>query len=97
MSKIGFPKFYLRNALCAQSCLTLCGPMDCALQAPLFMGFSRQEYWSGLPFAPPGDLPESGIESTPPALQVDPVPLSHKGNNSSQIIKFYVEISQIWK
>ena len=68
MSKIGFPKFYLRNALCAQSCLTLCGPMDCALQAPLFMGFSRQEYWSGLPFAPPGDLPNPGIKGVSPAL-----------------------------
>ena len=68
-----------------------------ALQAPLFMGFSRQEYWSGLPFPPPGDLPDPGIESTSPALQVDPLPLSHEGNNSSQIVKFYVEISQTWK
>ena len=33
------------------------------LQAPLSMGFSRQEYWSGLPFPPPGDLPSSGIKS----------------------------------
>ena len=83
--------------LVTKSCLTLATPWTVALQAPLSVGLSRQEYWSGLPFAPPGDLPESGIESTPPALQVDPLPLSHKGNNSSQIIKFYVEISQIWK
>ena len=44
-----------------------------AHQAPLSMGFSRQEYWSVLPFPPPGDLPNSGIEPTllvPPALQV---------------------------
>ena len=34
-----------------------------ALQAPLFMGFSRQEYWNGLPCPPPGDLPDPGIES----------------------------------
>ena len=41
-----------------QLCLTLYGPMDCvACQAPLFMGISRQEYWSGLPFPTPGDLP----------------------------------------
>ena len=40
-------------------------------QAPLCMGFSRQEYWSGLPCPPPGDLPDSGIEPAPPALQVD--------------------------
>ena len=46
----------------AQSCLTLCDPMDCSLQAPLSMGFSRQEYWRGLPCPPPGDLLESGIE-----------------------------------
>ena len=36
--------------------------MDCSRQAPLSMGFPRQEYWSGLPFPPPGDLPNSGIE-----------------------------------
>ena len=42
-----------------QSCLTL-GTV--ALQAPLSMGFSRQEYWSGLPCPPPGDLPHPGIE-----------------------------------
>ena len=36
-----------------QSCLTLCEPMDCSHQAPLSMGFSRQEYWSGLPFLSP--------------------------------------------
>ena len=37
----------------AQSCPTLCNPMDCSPQAPLSMGFSRQEYWSGLPFPSP--------------------------------------------
>ena len=37
-------------------------PWTAALQAALFMGFSRQEYWSGLPFPPPGDLPDPGIE-----------------------------------
>ena len=43
-------------------------------QAPLSMGFSRQEYWSGLPFPSPGDLPDPGIESTS-AWRVDPLPL----------------------
>ena len=42
-----------------------------AHQAPLSMGFSRQEYWSGLPFLPPGDLPEPGIKPESPALQED--------------------------
>ena len=47
----------------AQLCLTLCDPRDCiAHQAPLSMGFSRQEYWSGLPCPPPGDLPDPGIK-----------------------------------
>ena len=42
--------------------------MDCGTQAPLSMGFPRQEYWSGLPFPPPGDLPDPGIEPVSPAL-----------------------------
>ena len=44
-------------------------PWTVTLQAPLSMGFSQQEYWSGLPFPPPGDLPNPGIE---PALLVSP-------------------------
>ena len=61
----------------AQSCPTLCDPVDCSPpgsavpEAPLSMGFSRQEYWSGLPFPSPGDLPQPGIESGSPALQAD--------------------------
>ena len=48
-----------------------------ACQAPLSMEFSRQEYWSGLPFPPPADLPIPGIEPiTSPALQADSLPLS---------------------
>ena len=42
-----------------------------ALQAPLSMGLSRQEYWSGLPCPPPGDLPDPGMEPGSPALQAD--------------------------
>ena len=45
--------------------------MDCSLQAPLPMGFSRQEYWSGLPFPSPGYLPNTGIEPRSPVLQAD--------------------------
>ena len=41
-----------------QLCLTLCNSTDCTCQSPLSMGFSRQEYWSGLPGPPPGDLPD---------------------------------------
>ena len=46
-------------------------PWTVALQAPLSMGFSRQEYWSGLPFPSSGDLPDPGIEPGSPELQVD--------------------------
>ena len=52
----------------------LCNAMDCGRQAPLPMEFSRQEYWSGLPFPPPGDLPNPGIEPRSPALQADSLP-----------------------
>ena len=45
-----------------------------ACQAPLSMGFSRQEYWSGLPCPSPEDLPDPGIEPGPPALQADSLP-----------------------
>ena len=43
-------------------------PRTVALQAPLIMGFSRQKYWSGLPFPSPGDLPDPGIEPGSPSL-----------------------------
>ena len=47
-------------------CLTLAIPWTVARQAPLSMGFSRQEDWSGLPFPSPGDLPDTGIEPRSP-------------------------------
>ena len=59
--------------LVAQSCRTLCDPMELC-QAPPFKGFSRQGYWSGLPFPSPGDLPNQGIELRSPALQADSLP-----------------------
>ena len=45
-----------------------------ALISPLSMGFSRQEYWSGLPYLPAGDLPDPGIKPRSPALQADSLP-----------------------
>ena len=51
-----------------------------AHQAPLSIGFSRQEYWSGLPFPSPGDLPDPRMEPGCPELQVDSSPLSHQGS-----------------
>ena len=46
-------------------------PWTVVHQAPLYMGFSRQGYWSGLPFSSPGDLPDPGIEPVALALQMD--------------------------
>ena len=53
----------------AQSCPTLCDAVDCSRQAPLSVGFSRQEYRSGLPCPPPGDLPDPGIKPSFDCLQ----------------------------
>ena len=55
-------------------------PQNVALQVPLSMGFSRQEYWSGLPFPSPEDLPAPGIEPWSPALQADSLPFELQGN-----------------
>ena len=62
------------GGLVAKSCWTLVIPRTVACQAPLSMGFSRQEYLSGLPFPSPGDLLNPGIEPGPPALQADDLP-----------------------
>ena len=62
--------------LVAKSCLTFCNPMDCSPRGSS-MRFPRQEYWSGLPISPPGNLPDPAIE---PAWQVDSVPLSRQGS-----------------
>ena len=64
-----------------QSCPTLCDPMDyIAHQAPPSMEFSRQQYWSGVPFPSPGDLPDPGIEPRSPALRADTLPSEPPGN-----------------
>ena len=66
--------YFNSKVLVTQSCLTLCNLMDYSLLALLSMGFSRQGYWSGLPFPSPGDLPDPGIISVcvaSPALQAN--------------------------
>ena len=69
---------------------SFCDPRTVACQTLLSMGFPRQEYWSGLPFRSPGDLPNSGMDPTSPALQADSLPLSHQGSPKVYIsvIKF---------
>ena len=61
-----------------QLCVT---PWTVAYQASLSMGFSRQEYQSGLPFPSPGDLPDPGIEPRSPALQADTLPSEPPGKD----------------
>ena len=61
-----------------QSCPTLCDPMDCSPPGSSVMGFSRQGYWSGLPFPSLGDLPDPGIEARSPDLE---------GNHSDCFLK----------
>ena len=58
------------GGLVAKLCPTLCDPMDCSLPGSS-VRFPRQEYWSGLPFPSPRDLPHPGIKPTSPASQVD--------------------------
>ena len=62
------------GGLVAKLCLTLETPWTGAHQAPLSIRFSRQEYWSGLPFPSPGDLPDPGIKPRTPALKADSLP-----------------------
>ena len=69
-------------------CVCVCSPLfaapwTVACHAPLSMGFSRQEYWNGLPLPPPGHLPNPGIKLTSPvspALQMDTLPVSLPGS-----------------
>ena len=56
-------------------------PWTVAYQAPLSVGFSRQQYWSGLPFPSPVDLPKPGIEPGSPALQTDALPSEPPGKS----------------
>ena len=60
--------------LVAQSCLSLCDPMDCSPPGSSVHGFSRQEQWSGLPFPSPGDLSDPGSEPRSSVLQADSLP-----------------------
>ena len=63
-------------------------PWTVAYQAPPFMGFSRQEYWSGSPFLSPGDLPDPGIEPRSPALEADTLTSEPPGKPELRAEKF---------
>ena len=70
-------KYHMQSLMCCAqslSCVRLfVSPWTVACQAPLSMGFSRQEYWSELPCPPPGDLLNPGIKPNSPTLQLDPL------------------------
>ena len=86
------------HAKLLQSPLTLCDPWTVAHQALLPMGFSRHEYWSGLPCPPPGDLPDPRIEPMSPAalaLQVDSLPLSHRGSQALSNIPWEAKLPRV--
>ena len=65
--------------LATKLCQTLVTSWTIAHQASLSLGFPRQEYWSGLPFPSPGDLPDSGIKPESPALETDSLPVEPPG------------------
>ena len=72
-------------------------PWTVAYKAPLSMEFSRQEYWSGLPFPSPGDLPDPGIEPRSPTLQADALPSEPPGKSSLTVsgLEFYLKFKHL--
>ena len=100
LSKLSFFVSQCVNCYCCfpvtQLCSTLSTPWAIDYQnhhLPLSMGFPRQEYWSGLPFPSPENLPDPGIESMSPALQEDSLPLNHQGSPHCklQLSKLYCQ------
>ena len=76
-SGVGGRRWWRSHSVVSDSFST---PWTVAHQAPLSMGFPRQEYWSGLPFLSPGDLPDPRIKPVSPTWQADSLPLSHQGS-----------------
>ena len=84
--------------LVIQSCLTLLrshGMQPARLLCPL--EFSRQKYWSGLPFPSPGDLPNSGIKSRSPTLQADCLPTATQGSPVEMLCDFPISVAFHWQ
>ena len=80
--------------LVSQLCLTLCDPMGCSPPGSSVLGILWQEYWSGLPFPPPGDLPNPATE---PALQADSLLSETPGKQRSLdlVLKNYIRLNSI--
>ena len=81
--------------LVTQLCLTVCNPMNSSPSGSPTMEFSKQEYWSGLPFPSPGDLPNPGIEPGLSALQADSLPVEPPGKSKYKIYFIYIYILHI--
>ena len=67
------------GGLVTKSCPTLVNPWTVDCQTPLSLRFFRQEYWSGLPYRSPGDIPDTGIEPGFPALEANSLPIKLRG------------------
>ena len=68
--------------------------MGCTRQGPLSMGFSRQGYWTGLPFPSPGDLPDTGIEPTSPPLEGRFFTTEAAGKPNDDVLEVKLPLSQ---
>ena len=74
-SQTGLKRLSMHTHVLGHSAMfDICNPMDCRPSGSSVHGILQQEYWSGLPFPSPGDLPDPGIEPGPPALQADSLP-----------------------
>ena len=81
---------YLISEVKSLSVQLFATPWTVTYQAPWSMGFSRQEYWSGLPFPSPGDLPNPGIKPKSPALQTDALPSEPLGK-----LMYLIKVNQM--
>ena len=77
--RIGLCGLHVVVCLVAQSCPTLCNPLDCSPLHSSVHGIFRQAHWNGLPFPPPGNRPDLGIQPMSPALQADSLPAEPLG------------------
>ena len=94
MKKLRDMLYLVKEGVCACSFVQLfVMALMVACQAPLSVGFFRQEYWSGLPLLSPGDLPNPGIEPGSPALQVDALP--SQPPEKSLYFAMYIAVGQV--
>ena len=94
---ISFSSRYSAVCLVAQARLTLCDPVDCGPPGSSYLwGFSRQEYWSGLPCPPQGDPPNPGLIPRSPALQADSFPSEPPGKPNRYSTIPYLSIPYVY-